>query len=235
MSETTQDTRPTKNNSVGLIVAAILLLVGVAAGAYWYFSSQSTDDQAVASVNGVEITRQEYERSVRQINSAYAAQGIDTTSAEVSASVGDQALLTLINRELMLQAASRANLSVDQAEIDAEYQNLLQTLGGEAGLSTALSETGMSDEDLRNDLRKDIMINKYLESNLGLRDVTVTDEEIETAYATAVEQGGEGVALPPLEDVRDLIRGQLANERQQQAINAELERLRGEATVEILI
>jgi len=237
MNEVTTETKA--NNNAGLMIFGILAVLAIAAiGAYFYMNTDATMEEtsaAVARVNGEEISQSEYDRSVTQITGVYATQGADPSDRNVIAAVKEQALNTLINRRLMASAAMDANISVDDSEVEAEYQTVVTSLGSEEALATALSENNMDESNLRSEIRTDLLINKYLESKLGINSISVTDEEIETAYETAASSSVSTEEIPDLADVRDLISNQLLSEKQQVAINAELERLRQEASIEVLI
>lgn len=236
MDETSNTSGGNKNLTAILIVAAILVIAG---GAYWYLTTRQGEEAAettsegevAAVVNGHEIDKATLERSIEQVSGSYTAQGIDTSSAEASAAIREQALTALINRQLMIDAAKGAGLTASNEEVEAEYQVAVENIGGAENLSTALSDIGMTEADLRADIANDVIINKYLDENLGLKDLTVTDEEVKTAYDAAAESNTEEV--PALEDVEELLRNQLLMEKQQELISTELERLRAEATIEI--
>lgn len=237
MNEVTTETKA--NNNAGLMIFGILAVLAIAAiGAYFYMNTDATMEEtsaAVARVNGEEISQSEYDRSVAQITGVYATQGADPSDPNVIAAVKEQALNTLINRRLMASAAMDANISVDDSEVEAEYQTVVTSLGSEEALATALSENNMDESNLRSEIRTDLLINKYLESKLGISSIAVTDEEIETAYETAASSSVNTEEIPALADVRDLISTQLLSDKQQLTINAELERLRQEASIEVLI
>ena len=237
MNEVTTETKA--NNNAGLMIFGILAILAIAAiGAYFYMNTDATMEEtsaAVARVNGEEISQSEYDRSVAQITGVYATQGADPSDPNVIAAVKEQALNTLINRRLMASAAMDANISVDDSEVEAEYQTVVTSLGSEEALATALSENNMDESNLRSEIRTDLLINKYLESKLGISSIAVTDEEIETAYETAASSSVSTEEIPALADVRDLISNQLLSDKQQLAINAELERLRQESSIEVLI
>ncbi len=239
MNEVTTETGVKSNNNVLLMTFGILAILAIAAAGIYF--SMNTDEameetgSAVARVNGEEISQSEYDRSVAQITGVYATQGADPTDPTVIASVKDQALNTLINRRLMSSAALSAGVTVDDSEVDTEYQTVVTSLGSEEALTTALSENGMNEDNLRSEIRTDLLINKYLETKLGVSTIVVTDEEIQTAYDTAISSSESTEEAPALADVRDLISNQLLSEKQQLAINAELERLRQEASIEVLI
>lgn len=238
MNDTTSETSPKTNNTLLMIFTALAVLAIVAVGIYFSMKSGGTTEEtssAVARVNGEEITQAEYDRSIAQISGVYATQGADPADPNVIASVKDQAMNTLINRRLMADAAMDSDVVVEDSEVEAEYQKVVTSLGSEEALTTALSENGMNEDNLRSEIRTDLLINKYLDAKLGINSITVTDEEIETAYNTAISESENTEEAPALADVRDLISGQLLNEKQQVAINTELERLRQEASIEVLI
>lgn len=236
MTETTTEASTSKKGYGVWIVLGIILIAAAAAGGYFWMNKEGMMSTPVARVNGAEISQEDYDRSVKQIENAFAAQGMDPASAEVSATIKNQALTTLINRQLIIEAATKAGVTVSDEEVETEYQNVLAGLGGEAGLAAALTETGMTEDGLRGDIRNDVMINKYLETK-GLGAASVTDAEIEATYAAAASStpAGSENALPPFEEVKELIRGQLVNDKRQVMINSELETLRTNATIEILI
>ncbi|MCB9818826.1 SurA N-terminal domain-containing protein [Candidatus Nomurabacteria bacterium] len=242
MNEKTTETVEKSSSNVLLITFAILAVLAiVATGVYFSINtSKSAEtmeeaDSAVARVNGEEISQSEYNRSVAQITGVYASQGADPTDPNVIAAVNDQALNTLINRMLMANAALSTGIAVSDSEVETEFQAAVTSLGGEEALATALSENGLSEETLRSEIRTDLLINKYLENKLEVSSITVTDEEIEAAYDTAINSSENAEEIPELADVRDVISSQLLSEKQQVAINAELERLRQEASIEVLI
>lgn len=237
MEENSNEQTSGKKGWVAIVV--VLAILAIAAGAYWYLQKNTvapTDaegGEAALIVDGREIDRATLERSVEQIMSTYAAQGVDTSTAEASAAIREQAVTALVNRQLMINAATEAGIEASDEEVEAQFQTALQNVGGQENLTAALSEIGMTEADLRSDIRNDVIINGYLEAKLNIGTLSVTDEEVQTAYDTAAAANSEEV--PPLEDVAELIKNQLLMEKQQQAVAAELERLRAEANIEILV
>lgn len=228
-------TTPKVSGNNGLLILLALVVVAIlAVGGYlFYKNGMPGGESAVAMVDGQPITESDYNRSTAQISNVYTAQGLDTTSGQTATDIRDQALNTLINRQLILNAAAEAGTTVSNETVEAEYQSILTNMGGEQGLSSAIAASGVTLDQFREDLETDLVINAYLEQKLDTGSIVITDEEVQAAYDAAAASGAEG--LPPFEEVSELIREQLVNDKQQAAIAAELERLRGEATIEILI
>lgn len=233
MNEVTAENKP---KSKGLLIAIIVAVVAaLAIGGYFFYKNGmgGATEEVVATVDGAEITREDYDRSAAQLSNVYASQGIDTSSEEAANTIREQALNTLVNRQLILNAATAAGTNVSDETVETEYQSVVSNMGGEENLSATIAATGVTLDQFRADLETDLVINAYLESKLGAEATTVTDEEVKAAYDTAAASGAEG--LPAFEEVSEMIRTQLQSEKQQAAIAAELERLRGEAEIVVLI
>ncbi len=133
----------------------------------------------------------------------------------------------------MINAATEAGVAATDEEVEAQFQVALENVGGQENLASALAGIGMTEEELRADIKNDVLINNYLEDKLGLAELSVSDEEVQAAYDAAAASNAEEV--PPLADVAELIKNQLLLEKQQQAISVELEKLRAEAEIEVLV
>lgn len=229
-----------KAGKSGMLIGALLVAIAILAiGGYFLYQKQNGDSmkdggEAVATVDGEMISQAAYERSAAQIRNAFAAQGIDATSAEAEASIKEQAINTLVNRQLILNAAIEAGITATDEQVETEYQTIVSNMGGEENLKATLDESGATVEEFRNDLRSDIIINTYLEQELGTSAVVVTDEEVRAAYDASAETAGEA-NVPSFEEVAELIRGQLNRQKQEELISAELDRLRAEAEIEVTL
>lgn len=247
--ETRQERAENKSNKGIAAFLGVIVLLALAIGGYYFLTGREDagltpeeemaallgldGEGPVARVDGVEISRDEYRRSVEQMVAAYAAQGADPSDATAAAMIKDEALNALINRQLVVAAAAGSGVTASDEAVEAEFQNVVASLGGTEGLTAALASAGLSEQDLRDDLRNSVLIDAYIGSRVGANDISVSDEEVAGYYeAAAAEMEGE---VPPLEEVESLIRSQLIAERQQLLIGTELERLRAEANIEILI
>lgn len=132
-----------------LVLAAALVVVLVV-------QPFNKDDSktTVASVNGTDITKAElYDKLVE--------------------AGGKTTLENLITTTLVDQEAKKANVTVTDADIDQEIQDLTKQFGGEEALNNALQQSSMTIEDLKKQMPLQVKIRKLVEPK-----VTVTDEEI---------------------------------------------------------
>jgi peptidyl-prolyl cis-trans isomerase SurA len=239
---------------VGAIVLALLMIGGV-----WYFVSgtnvNSTDDATanatagqgqatlpgleegnpddpVAEVNGETLLRSEYNRIRRQLAGTAQQQGLNLTASSTVEQINSQAIETLVNTELIRQAAEAAGSSVTEQEVDERFTEIVEQVGGADALSSSLEELGLSEAELRSDVEQELLIQGYVESEVGTEELTASDEEVNTLYE---EAGGAEAGLPPLEEVRPQIEQQVISTKEQEAISSLVDGLREEADVEILI
>jgi len=223
-----------------LVLIAIIILAAIGAGAWFYFEKDATtntptpaaNDEVVARVDGVEISRAAYERNLQQLRGAYTSQGIDVSSATSSEVLKEQAINALINRQIIIAAAKAENIAVDTGTIDTEYKNIVEGAGGAEALASALAATGVTDDMVRKDIEEGLIIQQYLATKVGINSATVSEEEVKNYYEAAKKENAE---VPAFEEVSEAIKNQLLAQKQEAMINAALEKLRADAKIEILI
>ncbi|SFE83327.1 foldase protein PrsA [Paenibacillus catalpae] len=114
--------------------------------------------EAVATVNGVKITKD-------KLYDSLVDQG------------GKSTLDNMITQELIDQAAEDAKVTVTEADVDKEIENLKKSFGSEDEFNQTLAQYGMTVESLRQDAEVQVKIRKILEPQ-----VTVTDDDIKKFY-----------------------------------------------------
>jgi len=213
-------------------------VAALAAGGWYMFSSGNTDNtedppssDAVAIVDGEEITRDQLEAIQPQVA---ASQGVDiaTLTEEELTNLQTQTIDVLVGQALLRQAIEKSGVSAPQADVDAQISATKEQLGGQEAFDAELTAQGVTEEDLREQISEQLSTILYLNQTLELESLSVSDEEIQTAYDQAVAAGEE---VPPLEEVRSQIEGALFQQKQQISINQHIQKLRSEAEVEILI
>lgn len=95
---------------------------------------------------------------------------------ELETSYGKQTLETLITKKLIFQEAKEKNIEVTQEDLDAKYTELESAMAAQStDLSEFLKQQGMTREELNEELKIQIIVEKSVADQL-----TVTDEEINT-------------------------------------------------------
>jgi len=132
---------------------------------------------------------------------------------ELESKAGSSIVETMITKKLIDGEMKKSNITVDEADIDAEMKKIEGQISAQGGtLEEALASQGMTVTDLRDQ----VVISKQLEEALGEK-VTVSDEEV-NQYMT------DNKALLPKgtnsEDLKEQIRAQL----KEQKFNTEAEK-----------
>jgi peptidyl-prolyl cis-trans isomerase C len=136
---------------------------------------------AVATVNGRVITRQAFDKAVRRALSKY--QSPDSKSPlppKLVASTSRRALYELIENELISQKAKSLGVEIGDEELSRKYIAYRKKYGTEQALQAFLTRTGITEADLKEDLRIALLRDEVFNKLSGL--VVVTDEQIQTYY-----------------------------------------------------
>jgi FKBP-type peptidyl-prolyl cis-trans isomerase (trigger factor) len=183
-------------------------------------------------VNGAEIFRRDYDSSVNQLLEMASSQGADVTNEEVLSSLRTQALDTLINGELLRQAALEAGMTASAEAIEARYQQIMADVGGKELLATKMAEFGITEEVLRRDIENEILIQALFEQRFPVEEMEVSEEDVRSFYDQATA-GSEDA--PPFEEVSVQIEDQIKRDRQQQEVSNLIDSLREAADIETLL
>lgn len=187
----------------------------------------------VAKVNGVVISKADYDSSLSQLVQMAGAQGADVSDPTLIESLKSQTIDTLVNGEILRQAAVEAGKTATKEQIDERYAEIETGLGGAEALATKMNEFGVNVESLRRDIENEFLIQAYFADNkIGGDFIEVTDAEINNLYEQAKATSPN---IPALADVKDQVAAQIKLEKEQTQINDLLQKLRIEAEVEILI
>ncbi len=185
-----------------------------------------------ARVNGVVITGAEFSSSLEQLTDLTATQGANIADAEVVAQLRTQAIETLVNAELLRQAAVAEGITTTPEQIESRFNEIRDGIGGAEVLAEKMAEFGVTEVSLRKDIENEFLIQSLFDLKIDSDSIEVSETDISTFYDNA---GGVAAGLPPLEEVRDEIVGQLKFEQEQTLINAYIQELRDGGEVEILI
>lgn len=189
--------------------------------------------ESVATVNGAKISRVDFENSKNAMVQSYTEQGGDATTPEIVAEIEKQALDTLISTELLTAAAKAGGFSATDAEVQTEYDGILERFGSAEALKTQMDALGMSEADLRADIRDQLAVSAYVTATISPYDLALTEEEITGFYDSLAAGGMEN--LPPLDEIRPQIEAQLTSGKQQTAVQKLIETLRAAATIEVTL
>ncbi len=218
------------------IVSIIVVLVVLGAVAYGIFGMDNSvfkgAGASVATVNGVEISKDTFDTQLTAATESFKQQGVDVTTAENAKLIKDQVLNDLISNELVMQEIAKAGITASTEEVNAQFTTVETQAGGKEALAAELVKAKITEDQFRTNIARQITIQKYLAQNINTSAITVTDAEIKTFYD---ENGGKTEGAPALADVREQIVQQLTVNKQQALIAAFVAQLRAKATVVVTL
>jgi len=130
-----------------------------------------------AVVNGVEIKRDEVEKYYKSRINPEASQ---ETSPEEILSGKLNVVEQLINNEILLERAKKLNLEASDGEVEDKFTELKSPYTEEE-FQRKLKEGGMTVDDLKRDLRRQLSIQKLLNREVAAK-VTITDQDVADFY-----------------------------------------------------
>jgi peptidyl-prolyl cis-trans isomerase SurA len=189
----------------------------------------------VAEVNGEEVTKDEFvplfEAAFQQATAEAQTSGQAPDEEQIKQQTADD----LVSTELLTQEAGSRGLEVSDEEIDAELEEIAQQsqLASADELLAAIAENGMSEDQARNQVEMQVLVEKLVEDEDG--STTPSEKELRAIYAQAKEQaaGQQGQKIPPYAQVRDQIAEQARTEQVGKVAQTLLEDLRKDADITI--
>lgn len=245
VSETPVAVHPAKFN-IKIYVATVLAILAIgtvlvfalekqgriSTGIFTTIIEKMEAKKPVAKVNDVTIVKKDLDSSVEQLIDIQKTQGVDVSDPTILEQVEQQAMDTLVNAELLRQAAVTEGITVTKEEIDDRYSQISEGLGGAEALAERMAEFKVTEESLRRDIENEFLINGLFKIKIPKDDIKVTDEEVIALYEQVKKTAAD---LPPLADVKEQIVKQISLNKEQEMIAKYLESLKSEAEIEILI
>lgn len=144
-----------------------------------------------------------------------------------------RALDGLIEQRLRFQQVDRYGFTELPADaIDSRFAEIVASLGGPEAMRERLAALQLTEAALRQMVAQQLLVLTYVEERLGAR-VFVGLDEIKAYYDAILvpELGRSGQPVPPIEEVRERIRGVLKEQRLNQELASWTEELRREADI----
>jgi parvulin-like peptidyl-prolyl isomerase len=175
-----------------------LLLLGFAT-----MSARSSDlnraDDEIARVNGVVITRREFQVAYRQAVDQHARDGHPVDEAHI-APVRRAVVERLVEEELLVQESRRRGIEVSQEEIAREVTAARGRFASAAAFEQELARKYMDETQYRRQLGRQLAIERLLARQVDPA-ITVTEEDIRQFY----EANPQRYASPPKIRLRHIL------------------------------
>ena len=166
-------------------------------------ASKDVPANAVAVVDGQEIARSDYEALITQAKKSYKNQKRDFPAAgsQEFQTLRNQAVQFLVQREQFAQEAADLDVEVTDEQIDARLKQILKQYfsGDQKKYEAQLKEQGITEKQVRNDIRAQIISEKIFAQVTG--DVKVADGNVEEYY----EKNKAQYSQPESREVRHIL------------------------------
>lgn len=228
------------------IIIVVIVVVALIAGVWWFTSTTQFDPQenvneesltedaevvgTVAIINGEEIPAADYNAQRAQILSE---QGVDpaTLDQQTKDALKAQVVELLVSRTLVQQAALNSTSSVEDAAVDSQIEMIKGQFPTIEEFNEALSLQSMTEEELRSQVRTELITQAYLDETLDLPSITASQEEVTAAY----DELAAGQEMPALDTVQSQVEEFVIQQKKQEKISEHIAELRAQAQVEVLI
>jgi peptidyl-prolyl cis-trans isomerase SurA len=130
-----------------------------------------------AVVDGKDIMRDEVEKNFRSRLNADSPAPSQEEALSVKLSVLDE----LINSEILLERAQKMNLVATDAEVEDKFTEAKSPYTEEE-FQNRLKETGLTVDDLKSDIRRQLSIQKLLNREVVAK-ISITDQDVANYYA----------------------------------------------------
>ncbi len=124
-----------------------------------------TEEPLAAMVNGEPITMAEYQRELARYEASLPQSDLDPSTPEGQEALAQArawVLDRMIEQRLILQAAAQEGITVSDEEVDASIRSLIGEIGEEA-FRQHLADQGMSEEEFRESLRREMIASRMLD------------------------------------------------------------------------
>lgn len=139
----------------------------------------------IAKVGETEITRESYDEQLAYLDSIMEWQfGKDYKNNQDAMtyyeSQKQDIIDFLVETEVLLQKAKASNIEVSEEDINEELETTKAGFESEEAFNAALQESKLTLDDLKENIKSNLLISKTIEQYTS--DITVNDEEIEAYY-----------------------------------------------------
>jgi len=163
-------------NRLIIAVLAICLLAGPA----WSADKAASSGKEAATVNGIPISKSQYERELSMFQKRATQTGRPLSDADLT-TVKNRILENLIEAEVLYQQSQKEKVKVDNQAVNEQIETIKKRFPDEAADKKALEGMSVSEKEIRDQVKRGLVINQLLDTNVRQK-ITVTEEESNKFY-----------------------------------------------------
>ena len=133
-------------------------------------------NKTVAKINDVDVSKEEYKKTEEFLY----ATGYVEKNEKNSDKVNNDILSFIIDNEVAYQEAQKENIKVKDSDVNEKVEQLKETLENNTSYKEKLESAGITEDFLKEQVKKDLTVAKYKEN--FIKDIKVTDKEMEAYY-----------------------------------------------------
>ena len=159
-------------------ITAILTLV------LFFLPAMATDqkpsDEKVAVVNGVVISRIQFDKELKVHLERVSRQGGQITDDKME-DLKKDILEGLIEREVLYQESQKAGIKITDQKVDDQVAAIKKRFPNEEEFNKALATMGLTEEDVREQIQHGLAIRELIDQKVANK-IVITDEETKAYY-----------------------------------------------------
>jgi hypothetical protein len=191
------------------------------------------DESIVAIVNGQEIKGSEYNNALAQSQISVQQQGQDPTNEETAKQLKELTLNNLVGQVLLMQDIEKLGYRASEEDITKELEIEKARFDTNEAFEKALKDSNMTLDELKRQISDSVKVSQYIEKDLKVEEVK--EEEIKELYDSFTSSADKSADTPKYEDIKDMLKAQLTQQKLQEKIGPKVEELRKAADVELKI
>jgi peptidyl-prolyl cis-trans isomerase C len=163
-----------------LALTAITMTAFLLAPLFGFGQETETIKDPVAVVNGVKISKKEYEREINLQLQAASQQGRQIPEAMLPKLKAD-ILNNLIDRELLYQESQKKNISVNAEEVDLQIKKIKDRFASQEEFEKTIAEMGLTEADIKSEIVHNMAIRDLIDSQV-IDKITISESDTKAYY-----------------------------------------------------
>lgn len=156
---------------LGLLTALILVFFVIPTFAV----EEKIPDGAVATVNGIVITQDFFEKEMARVSNQFARSGRPLNESQ-SGDIKKRVLETLINRELLYQESQHKGIKIEDTKVNGQLDTVKKRFPSDDEYQAALTKMKITEAELKSQIREGMAIQQFVDNYLA-QDIAVSDAE----------------------------------------------------------
>lgn len=195
--------------------------------------------EAVAIVNGEEISKEDFDYTVQRISMNYEQQGLSLEGEQGEAvleGIREEAMDILVEERILLQEAIKNGHSVTDEEVEEEFESLKGQFSSQEDFEEILEMNLLTEDRLKKMLKTEMHIERFFKE--ATENVEVSEAESKEAYDRYFEeiQGTEAEEdFPSYEEIKNDLEFEIMQEKQNAEFRTIIETLKADSEINILI